>query len=99
MPPSQVLECHTSRELSEWSAFLAMEPSGEERADLRAGIVSSTIANAHRQKKGKTYKPKDFMVDFNRKEQTEEEQMAAAEAMAKAFGAKKGGKKWQQSEP
>jgi hypothetical protein len=32
-------------ELAEWAAYYQCEPFGEERADLRAGIVASVIAN------------------------------------------------------
>jgi hypothetical protein len=51
----------SSRELSEWAAYFAIEPFGEERADLRAGIVASTIANVHAGRKGKPFAPVDFM--------------------------------------
>lgn len=33
------------REFQEWCLFFQIEPWGEQRADLRAGIVASTIAN------------------------------------------------------
>jgi hypothetical protein len=58
----------SSREFSEWMAFHDLEPFGEERADLRAGIVASTVANANRdpKKKRKAYKPEDFMPKFKR---------------------------------
>ena len=42
-------------------AVYRMEPFGEERADLRAGIIASTIANVNRGKKGRLSKPTDFM--------------------------------------
>lgn len=45
-------------------AYERLEPFGERRADLRAGIVASTIANAHRGKEGRPYTPQDFMPDF-----------------------------------
>ncbi len=48
-------------ELQEWMAFYRLEPFGEERADLRAGIVASTVANVNRGKKGRALKPTDFM--------------------------------------
>ena len=51
----------SEQELGEWIAFYGIEPFGEERADLRAGIVSSTIANVNRGKRGKATKPTDFM--------------------------------------
>jgi hypothetical protein len=92
MSPGEVLDKHSSRELSEWAAYLQIEPQGEERADLRAGIVASTIANANRKKGTKAFKPSDFMPKFDKEEQTQtpEQQKAAAEALALAFGGKKG---------
>jgi hypothetical protein len=90
MSPGEVLDKHSSRELSEWAAYLQLEPHGEERADLRAGIVASTIANANRKKGGKAFKPSDFMPKFDKEEQTPEQQKAAAEALALAFGGKTG---------
>ncbi|MCH8189083.1 MAG: DUF4035 domain-containing protein [Proteobacteria bacterium] len=48
-------------ELHEWMAFYRLEPFGDERADLRAGIVASTIANVNRGKRGRAKKPTDFM--------------------------------------
>ena len=71
-----------SREFAEWQAYYELEPWGEERADLRAGIVASTIANVNRGK-GKSFKPGDFMPEFDKpapKHQTPE-QMAAVMTM------------------
>ena len=90
MSPSEVLSKHTSKEMTEWAAFLQLEPHGEDRADLRAGIVASTIANANRKKGTRAFKPSDFMPKFEQQEQTLEQQKAAAEAVALAFGGKKG---------
>ena len=54
-----------SRELSEWMAYERVEPWGESRADLRMGIISSTLANVHRQSDDyPVYKPADFMPRF-----------------------------------
>jgi hypothetical protein len=54
----------SSRELTEWMAYFAIDPFGEERADLRAGIVASTLVNVNRGKRGKAAKPRDFMPSF-----------------------------------
>lgn len=44
-----------------------MQPFGEERADLRAGIVSATIANCNRASKdAKAFSPSDFMPEFGK---------------------------------
>jgi len=51
--------------LSRWVAFLNIDPQGEQRADLRAGIIASTIANVNRGKNTKPFVAKDFMPDFS----------------------------------
>jgi len=61
----------SSVEFAEWQAYSALEPFGEERADLRSAIVACVIANSNRGSSQKAYKVKDFMPKFGRqKEQT-----------------------------
>ena len=50
-------------ELGGWLALHRISPWGEDRADLRAGIVASVIANVNRDPKRRAaaYKPVDFM--------------------------------------
>jgi hypothetical protein len=73
----------------EWVAFAKLEPFTEERADLRTGIIASTIANIHRGKRRKAYKPKDFMPQFTlKREQSWEEQLKIVEMLNFAFGGK-----------
>lgn len=56
----------SSQQLAEWIAYFQLEPWGEERADLRAGIVASTIANVNRSaKQRKAFEPKEFMPRFD----------------------------------
>lgn len=61
----------SSVQFAEWMAYSLLEPWGEGRDDLRAGIVASTVANANRGKNAKPFKPQDFMPEFE--EETEEE--------------------------
>lgn len=58
-------------ELGEWAALWSVSPWGESRADLRAGIVASTVANVHRDLKRRPtpFKPLDFMPFDERDEQ------------------------------
>ena len=56
-----------SAEFAEWRAYHEVDPFGEDRADLRSGIVASVVANANRTK-GRAFKPGDFMPDFDRME-------------------------------
>jgi len=53
----------SSREYAEWMAYYRLEPFGEERGDLRAGVVAATVANVNRDPKvrGEPYSPRDFM--------------------------------------
>jgi hypothetical protein len=69
----------TSAQLSEWMAYAQLEPWGEERADLRAGIIASTQANSMKGKKGKPFKPQDFMAKF----EPEDEEATSAMMIAK----------------
>ena len=63
----------TTRELMNWIAFYELDPWGERRADLRAGIVASTTYNMQRGK-SKALKASDFMPDFEpQKPQTVQE--------------------------
>ena len=63
MSPRKMLGKLTVRELHLWAARWEMDPWSEERSDLRAGIIASTIAEVSRSKKHKStpYKPMDFM--------------------------------------
>lgn len=72
----------SSRELSEWMAYYELEPWGEDRGDLRAGIVASVIANVNRDPKQRRapFEPQDFMPEFG---SSEPEQPSPAELVAK----------------
>lgn len=54
-------------ELQEWLAFDRISPIGDDRDDLRAGIIASTVANAHRSR-GKAFRPQDFMPFLHHEE-------------------------------
>lgn len=56
----------TVREYMDWATLYSVEPWGEKRDDLHAGIVASTFANAFRGKGQKAFKPADFMPDERR---------------------------------
>jgi hypothetical protein len=70
----------TAPELREWQEYYDLEPFGEERADLRMGILASLIANVNRSSKSsKTYTAKDFMPRFGREKATAESVIADAQ--------------------
>lgn len=88
MTVGELLGRASSLELSEWMAYYSIEPWGEERGDLRAGIVASTVAETARdpKKRGRPYKPREFMPSFEQKRQTWEEQLAIVEVLNEALG-------------
>lgn len=51
----------TAEEFGEWQALYRISPWGEWSADLRAGIIASTMANVNRGENKKPYTPLDFM--------------------------------------
>lgn len=62
-------------------AYARLEPFGEERADLRAGIIASTVANVHRSRKQRPMKPSDFMPKFDYRPPAPEAVAARVRAM------------------
>lgn len=52
------------QELQEWHAYYKVEPFGEQRADIRAGLICTVIANSAfgRKKGSKAYQIKDFLL-------------------------------------
>jgi hypothetical protein len=56
----------SSLEFSEWLAYYRLEPFGDERADLRSGIVASTVANAHRdpKRRHRPFEAREFLPHF-----------------------------------
>lgn len=65
--PDHLLRELTSWQITEWLAYYQIEPWGEERGDLRAGIVASVTANANRDPKHRKrpYTPQDFMPTWD----------------------------------
>lgn len=63
----------SAREFSEWMAYDRLEPFGEVRADLRAGIIASTIAAVNTPKGRRRPRPSDFMPEFDKRRPTESE--------------------------
>ena len=80
------------RDINDWIIYYGLEPWGEERADLRAGIISHVVANCNRGKGTKSFKPSDFMPDFvgDSKKQTPDQMWSQAQAMSEAYAAATG---------
>jgi hypothetical protein len=53
--------------------FYTIDPFGDQRADLRAGIVAATMSNRWRGKNENPQQPSDFMPFKEQREQTPEE--------------------------
>lgn len=51
-----------SSELTEWMAYYRLEPFGQERDNLHAGMIASILANVYRKKGAKNFTVDDFMV-------------------------------------
>lgn len=86
-----------SRELAEWQAFFGLRgPTGDQRADLRAGVVASVVANANRdpKRRRRPFAPRDFMPRFGEDEpeakapqaQPWRQQLAMVELLNAALG-------------
>lgn len=79
-----------SRELAEWEAWVGLEgPIGEERADLRAGIITANLLNAWRSRRDRALAPIDFMpfAKRRRQRQTPDELRATVKRMHDALAA------------
>ncbi len=76
MTVSELLDRIDSRELSEWIAYYAIEPFGEERGDLRMQRICQVTAQIAVGKKGRKPKLEDFALFDDKPEQTPQEQMA-----------------------
>lgn len=53
----------SAAEFAEWGAYYSLEPFGEDRADLRMGILACATLSPH-VRKGKKLKPSDFIPRF-----------------------------------
>lgn len=58
----------SSAELTEWMAFDAIDPFGDERADLRAGVIAAVTANHSFAPPSKPKRPSDYMLFSDQKE-------------------------------
>lgn len=99
MTVSELLSRISSRELTEWRAYYGLEPFGEDRADLRAGIVASTMANVFRKSGTKPYKAQDFMPRFEKTQQDWREQLEVVKAINATMGGRYGDDRQPDSEP
>ena len=92
MTVRELLARVSSQELAEWTAYFILEPFGEERADVRAALVSATVANTARdpRKRRRPFTAQEFMPRFEPKQrrQTWQEQLRIVEMFNMALGGK-----------
>jgi len=90
--PRYLYRALSSADFAEWMAYDQIEPFGESRADLRAGIIAATTANVWRGDDVEPFEPSDFMPVFSAENeaadepQTWQEQMILVEMLNTALG-------------
>lgn len=57
-------ETITTRDFQGWQRYYRIEPWGERRADLRAGIVAAAVRNAMRGRGSRAFRAQDFLPEF-----------------------------------
>lgn len=88
MTHAEMMERMSARELAMWRLYdERVEPIGDARADLRAGGIAATVANAMSGREGKAYTAADFALQFHR--QTPDEQLANTKAVMGLLTTKK----------
>lgn len=78
----------SSRELTEWQAFYALEPWGTDIEMLGHAITASTVYNVNRGKRNKALGPKDFMPEWHKERviQSEEQMLSFVETLNASLG-------------
>ena len=71
MTVGEMMQRMTHTEFAFWVAYHGIHPIGDTRADLRAGIIASTIHNANITKKSDGKTPTDFMMFYKEPEKPE----------------------------
>lgn len=75
----------SAREFQGWVRFYALDPWGDQRADLRMGILASTLANLHAKRGARYIRPQDFMPFQELVRQSTAEVRAKMQAFARQF--------------
>ena len=74
----------TSTQFDDWMAYHAVEPFGQHRTDLMAGIVAAANESVWTSAESATPDPYKFIPGYDDGEATEEDIAAAAMAMAQS---------------
>jgi hypothetical protein len=76
-------------EFQDWKSVYEADPWSEERADLRAGIIASTVANCLTDKS--SWMPSDFMPEYGTQPEPEPKSMEELRDIAIRMAAMMGG--------
>lgn len=80
MTRRQLLANLDSEELTLWRAFDRVDPFGQDRADLRAGIIAANYSNWKKSGNCDRFVPADFMFEYGRVNKIEEQAPEDVEA-------------------
>jgi hypothetical protein len=72
--PDWLLRSLTSKQISDWQVYYALEPFGEDRADWRQALTSLQVNHAF----GGTAKMQDFMLHKPERHRMSADEMKAA---------------------
>lgn len=75
-------------ELVDWESYYQVEPWGQLRDNMHAGLIASTIANQHRKRGGKVITYKDYLLEpaSQRRADNRAKFFSAMRALAKREG-------------
>jgi len=76
----------SSMEYAEWQAYYRLEPFGEQRADYRAALICKILADVNTPKGKPHAKIGDFLLRFEKEEQSDEAMLRQVEVANAAFG-------------
>jgi hypothetical protein len=82
--PDRMLAEMSPRELMDWEQYFAMKPLPVERVEYGLGLLTSVLANIHRdsKKQKNPFEIKDFVLDYRPKEEKQAEDKQKFEKQA-----------------
>ncbi len=57
-----------SSEFAEWIAYHSIDPFTIDKSENLLAVVAAILANVHRAKGARTYKPEDFILKYGKKQ-------------------------------
>jgi len=67
MSVKQAQACIDSQEFAEWVAYHSIEPFSVDKCEYQLAVIASILANVHRKKGAREYKPKDFIPEYGKR--------------------------------